>query len=489
MKAMRISGVLFMISAAGLIRPVRAFGLEEYLKRVQAQNSTFESIELGREAAEARPELGDLELSPIFESKVFFSDDQTPPLAAGFQAERTLVYGGSIGLKKQFSTGTALSLDYGSARTQLYGMPLPFTPRAWAGDLNLGFQQSLWRNGFGASTRRRRERETITQRLERLGLEARARQTLMEAESAYWDYLFALQDLSQKKDSLGRAERLRAWMQRRLADGIADRSDALQLNALYDLRRLELVGAEDGLKAARRKVADFLQVSRVEEVPELLDSDISAVRDPVRLADAGPAPLRIDAYLKVEEAKVRANVAAETNDAFRPDLKLQGLVGLNSKSPENPIGTPRLGNSLVDFASPTKPIVQVALALQVNLDRGGVERAASVSRAEADAAKVLAERALYESKSAWTELVRRHGELSNRVNILESLSKTQSEKAAREQERLARGRTTTFQVVNFEQDAADARLNLLRLKAEQRKIEAASRLFVAAEDNSQGAQP
>jgi len=475
-----VPGVVFALSLWSLAS--EALSLDDYLKRVQKQNSIFEGLELGREAADARTELGDLELSPFFETKAFFSDDQKPPIV---QAERTLVYGASVGLKKQFITGTGLALDYGTTRTQLYGLPVPYEARAWNGLLSLGVQQSLWRNGFGSGTRRRRERESATQRLERLGLEAKARQTLTEAESAYWDYLFGVQDLAQKKDALQRAVRLKNWMDRRLSDGVADRSDVLQVQALSDLRQLELIGAEDGFKAARRKVADYLQVAGVEEVREESGSDISLRRDPAVLADAGQAPVRIDTLLKVEEAKVRLAVADETSDAFRPDLKLQGLLALNSKNPSNPAGTPEAGPTLVKFADPVKPTAQVMLAFSMPLDRDAIDRGRFVSRAEAHSSKMLAERALFESKSAWDELVRRHGELSKRIEVLESLSKTQSEKATREQERLSRGRTTTFQVVTFEQDAADARLNLLRLKAEQRKLEAASRLFVADEEGNQ----
>lgn len=476
----KLLGVGLTLACGSALAAPTGMNLDEYLQRVRSQNSVFESVELSREAAAGRPELGDLELSPIFEAKSFYSDDQTPPVVAGFQANRTLVYGGAIGLKKQFSTGTALTLDYGSTRTALYGLPVPYPARAWSGLLGVGFRQSLWKNGFGSATRKRRERESATQHLERLGLEAKARQTLVDAEAAYWDYLFTLEDLAQKKDALSRAQRLKAWMDRRLDDGIADRSDGLQVKALYDLRRLELIGAEDNLKAARRKVADFLQVTQVSEVPEELGTDISTVRDPARLADNTSEPRRIDTLLKVAEAKMRAAVASETGDALRSDLRLEGLVNLNSKDPaSDPTATPSMGPTLVRFTDPLKPKVQMQLVWQMNLDQGGVDRALGVSRAEAHAASVLAERALFESKSAWSELLRRHGELTARVAVLESLSKTQLEKASREQERLSRGRTTTFQVVNFEQEAADARLNLLRLKAEQRKLEAAGRLFIA----------
>jgi outer membrane protein TolC len=473
--------VLVLGTASILIQtiPVNAMTLKEYLGLVRSQNGIFEALKSEQEAAESRPDQGDLELSPFFTSKVFYLDDYKQPLTSGFQSDHTKSYGASLGLAKQFSTGTALSVDYGSTRTQLWGLPVAYQPRAWQGVVGVGLKQSLWKNAFGSATRERQNRETLTQKLELLSVDAKSKQTLVDAEAAFWNLQFATQDLELKKEALELAHKLQSWMQKRVTDGLSDRSDLLQVEALVSLRQLELIGAEDHFRSTSQRVRDFIQASTDETITVSAEEDLSRVRDLPSLSENGNSVVRVDAKLKQLESQVKTAASLEVDNLLSPDLELQGAYHLNSKDPKtNPLNEPKLKPSLTSFGDPQKSTFQVQLSFSLNLDQGGLDRARSVSRSEARASEVLAARAIYESRSSWSEMKRQHSDLSRRIEVLETLEKTQREKATREQDRLARGRTTTSQVVNFEQEATEARANLLKLRAEQRKLEAMAQLYV-----------
>jgi outer membrane protein TolC len=164
-------------------------------------------------------------------------------------------------------------------------------------------------------------------------------------------------------------------------------------------------------------------------------------------------------------------VAQETRENLRPELNLQGQASTNGRDTE-------LAPSISDSADPHHPTLGVALNFRMDLDPTGKGRVVQAANIDAEASKLKAERLKFESQSAWRELMRRHQELGRRIEAARDLVKVQDEKYKRERDRLERGRTTTFQVVTFEQDAAEAESTLLQLMTEQRKLEAQARLFV-----------
>ena len=452
-----------------------ALTLAEYLDQVRKNNSTFASLEASKKAADNRSNLGDLELSPYLTYRLGYLDDQKIP-ATAMAATRTQAFESSAALAKRFATGTQVALTFVQQRVTILGLPptVPVYP-SWTNTFGVAVEQSLLKNGFGSGTRARRLRESVAERLERLSLEAQSRQALVDAESAYWDLSFQSQDLEKKKESLERAERLMGWMDRRAANGLGDRNDVLQIRALLDRRRLEVVDAADNLLAARQRVADYLQLP-VSEVPSRLGEDeLSRVRQPPELVGRMSGdPVRVDSLIKQETAQLKAAIARESSLGLRPDLSIQGSFATNARDAS-------YGSVVGDSLDADKPTWGVGVKLSIDLDFRGQSKARSVSDYEAQAAELQAQRANFESRSSWSELNRRHKELSARLVILERLAKTQADKAIRERERLGQGRTITSQVTQFEQDASDAQVLLLQLRAQQRKLEASSTLFISSD--------
>lgn len=445
-----------------------ALSLDEYLKLVRERNGLYESTALAKEAAEARIDQGDLVLSPYLSLGVSRVDDKKPQAVPAFQGTRTQATVYDFGLAKKFATGTAFSVAYNQSHANVTGATLP-VDSAWAGTLTLGLSQSLWRDGFGRGTRIRHARETATARLEKLGQESQARQVLASAEAAFWDFIYEKEEVKVRRESLARSDRLMSWTNERLDKGIADRSDFLQSQALQSSRKIQLLSAEDDYKAALRRLADqakspddanFAQVS----------GDHDSERSP-RMLVGVDEPARIDSLVKALEADVREKAAEEVSETLRPDLALQASYATNARDPSySAISS--------DVFDTSKPTLAVGLKFSMDLDRGAVNRVRAGQRADARAARLRAEQAWLESRTAWTELVRRHAVLGERIRIMSQLVSVNADKVKRENDRLRLGRTTTFQVINFEQDLAEAQITLLKLKVEQRKLEAQTRLFV-----------
>jgi hypothetical protein len=58
----------------------------------------------------------------------------------------------------------------------------------------------------------------------------------------------------------------------------------------------------------------------------------------------------------------------------------------------------------------------------------------------------------------------------------------QKERYRSEQDKLAKGRTITSQVITAEGDVAESELSLIKLLTEQRKLEAQAKMFIKLED-------
>ena len=85
------------------------------------------------------------------------------------------------------------------------------------------------------------------------------------------------------------------------------------------------------------------------------------------------------------------------------------------------------------------------------------------------AKKAADEASQVDIKLAWGKMIDTGAQLQKQLNILKELESIQKKKADAERQKLNKGRSTTFQVLNFEQDYLNARSQrvTLELKARQ----------------------
>lgn len=469
--ALALFGVIFALSSTS-----RAMTLDEYLAHVQKQNKSFQAIEASKSAAADRFSQADLELSPVLTMKgSYLNDESLKTLSPGVQLTGTKVTEYSLGLAKKFSTGTQASVTANVQDIESkMETPALVESESGVGSVSLSLQQSLWKDFFGHGTRLRLERQAALSKLESRSVDIKAMQTLNEAEAAFWDLIYAQEDLQIRKDALERAKRIESWVARRRENGIADRADYLNAQGLTAARELQLLMAQNNLAAAEERVADVMELGSRSELPPL-KGNLNQSRSIDSFFKGGKGRvIRIDSYLSVLEAEAKQAGALEAVDAIRPDLVLAGQYRTNGYDTNMSGAANKMTKS--DY-----PTTAVSLTFTWLLDwetKGGVRNAAEQ---DALAARLTKERKLIESDTAWAEIRRIHAEMTKQIQAATKISEVQTAKAAAERDKLSRGRTLTSQVITAEQDAADAQLNLTKLKVEQRKLETQGRLFIDLE--------
>lgn len=458
----------------------QALTLDEYLMQVQNKNGNFKAFDASTNAAEGRFATADLELSPVLTLQGNYLDDKSLQIyGPGVELDRNQVKTYSLGLSKEFSSGTTAAVSTGvqGVLTDMSDGGQTGSIDTYSGFAQVSLSQSLWKDFFGHSTRLRWEREGIQRTQEKQNYNLQARQTLVNAEANYWDLIFSQEDIRIREAGLDRARSILQWVQRRYGNGIGDRADVLNAQGLAQQRELELLNAKDDLRTAQQKVADDLEVKDVAALPPIsgnlnkqraLESYISSGKIQGRV-------LRLDAYLSVLDAKAKAVSSEEANESLKPDLVVQGSYKTNGYD-DNLNGS---WSHVTDSGHPTAN-VGVQFKWLLDWDTKGAVR--NTAKMDALAASYKQERALLESDSSWSELNRQNAELTQKIIVAQKIADTQTAHAAAERTKLSKGRAITSDVILAEQDADEAALNLTRLKTMQRKLESQGRLYVAIEE-------
>lgn len=461
----------------------QALTLDEYLNEVRAKNGMVRSFQDSKEAAQSRRVQGNLELSPILQMRAAKVTDKKLQVQGTSVVNQLDSSDYTLSLAKKFSTGTQAAISLGVNDLSINGTNIGVTPSQAlnqsfsTGYLGLSLSQSLWKDFFGNGVRLRQEREGRIEATELQGLNLQERQTLIEAESAFWDHLYLKEELDQRKQSLERAKKIEGWVKNRASNGIGDKADVYNSQGLVALRELQLLASQDEFKASEVRLRNVLELKGDEKLPDI-KGDISKERKLGEFVsgDAAGRVVRMDAYLSVLESDVKSIVAREVEDGMRPDLVLEGSYKTNSFENDP-------NSALNKVSDQSRPTTAVALRFSYPLDWGVTGAAKNAARMEAKAAELRRDRKLLESDSSWSEFTRRHDEMGRKIKAATLASRLQTLKSNAERDKLSKGRSVTSQVVIAEQDAAESLLTLTRFQVEQRKMEAQAQLFFRMKEN------
>ena len=451
--------------------------LEQYMEKFTAQSPALKAHEKSVESARMKKVVADLPLAPTLTLKGNQNDDRRPQnFGSAFSITRTVAKEYSASLGKLFSTGTQITLTGLAGETTSTAVVGGVPSDAAQGYSSLGVQlsQSLWRGGFGRSTSLRRERDEQVEKMELFNVMLKRSQTLIEAENLFWDWVFTSSQVQMAEQSFDRAQKLHAWFRNRVSNGIGDQADLLGAQVLMKTREVALNSAREDLETVRRKVVDALRVQENSVQPKV-DLVFSRKLDQLVNGSGTGQPLRLDSAIQQAQSQMQKVVALEGAESVRPDLNL--IAGYKT----NPTDT-SLNAASQSLGANVNPTTTVGVSLIWNLDAGVKNSVRSQSQADSLSAQFLAEKAKRDSDLAWGDLLRKHKDLSRRLEDLRLLAGWQSQKAKLEKTKLAQGRSITSTVIQAEQDAADGELNALKMAVETRKLESQARMYVRGED-------
>lgn len=375
---------------------------------------------------------------------------------AGFASTRSEQIATSLTVDGRVQTGAEyrLGLNNTGAGNNLNGFDHAFT--SFAG---ISVSQPLLKN-------RGAENNLIGIRVARKNLEIsvdvltdRIMQAVGLAQKAYFDFVFALEELEVRRRSLALAQTLLEENRTRLRAGVMSPLDVTEAEAAVAARQEDVLVAE-------RAVLDQENLLK-----RIISSDVASLRDTTLIPADQPltkeVPVNADVsireaienrpdYLQAKhEVERRALVLQFTRNQLLPQIDLQGSFGVNGlRSDYFP--------AYESAFQGRDPQWSVGLAITIPL---GSKR----ERANHQSAKLESERALLALKrveqTIFVEVDNAAGAVQTnfkRIAAAEAAERLAKERWEAERKKVAAGTSTTFFELQFQQDYIRAQANKLR---------------------------
>jgi outer membrane protein TolC len=290
---------------------------------------------------------------------------------------------------------------------------------------------------------------------------------MAQAETAYWRLAIARTIAGKQQQSLQRAVKIQTWVAKRTSLRLAESADLLQAEAAVQSKKLDLQNAvnEQQLAALNfNTLRGSCEINVSERLCSYHEDLVFTLPLPCRPG------LREDVKIAEQEEKIKIANAQLGIEKNKPILDLYASYALNGKNPSSNLAIAE--SFTADYPSTA---VGLRLSMPLNFSRLAKDRAAY--RKEMCGAKYEYQQKVYDNFREWELLTAKIQNLSNRLNITAKLASIEFGKLQAEQDRLKYGKTTTYQVLVFEQEYANSQIASLLLQAEILELRAQLKTF------------
>jgi outer membrane protein TolC len=320
--------------------------------------------------------------------------------------------------------------------------------------LSLSVTQDLLKN-FGVDVKtapikiaRNNQAISVTQ------LRLQANQVITNVHNAYWNLVFAIENLEVQRRSLRLARELQELNKARVRAGVAAPVEVTQAEAQAAAQVQNVILAEKAVRDAEDQLKLILNIPDGERI--WAKSIVPADRPPFELVQAEVdasiqralerRPEYAEAKLNLQNSDLNLRVA---RNQLLPSLQLQGSVGLNGLNGS-------LGGDYSRLTSGDFTSWSAALVLEYPLGNRAAKSAFVQAKLSYDQATTTLLNLKRQIISQVREAVRRIEADVRRVEATRAARALAEEQLRVEQKRLEAGVTTTFNVLSFQRDLAAA---------------------------------
>lgn len=444
--------------------------LDDYITEVETKNGGVRGTKLTYEARQLRKSEGSLFFKPSFFLTGEYMDDKRPTTAPAFQGTQTLRHTVKAGLAQNLRTGTKASLSYNYYKTQINGASQTLLPNSMFFDVapTLEITQSLWRNFLGKEFEATEVVQNAANESQNYQNRFTYKQLMMNAKNAYWRLYFAQQSLKVQKESLERATKLRDWNRGRVRSNLVDESELLQAEANLQNREMEYQDTLTELETAEREFNSFREGT---EKVDLAKNDSIGGQFVLNAKVPEKAQIREDVLASIASNRAALAQAELGNERNKPNLELYGSYSINGRDKQ-------YSDAREQAFAATRPMSVVGVRFTTPLDLGALADYRESYARDKIASDMIMRRKTFEVEREWEILNERFTNFKKRLQLTQKLEEVQERKLLTEKRRYNQGRTTTFQVLQFEQDFANAQL--LKLRNERDLITVYNQLMLFA---------
>lgn len=448
----------------GSMSTLYAEGVDTFLKEVKNTHPLVQYYSLAQKAAEQKQVQAELMAETHVFGDTSVLSETKPGNFSSFLGEKTFTYGGQIGFSGLWNSGTQWRTGLQLSATSMpeANTSLVSETEYGEGRLFAEITHPLWRDAWDTELIRVQQEIILASNSEASGMAFGVTQTLVEAEKAYWHYLIMVQLRQVAEDAVSRAKESLTWTENRRANALGQDNDVAQAKATLALRELEYEQAKSDLVQSQRNLRYWLATPVSGTLPD--DEKLLAKQTPSK------TDKREDLISQMAKAELARLSVEEATEAGKPSLSMKGQVALNQRESS-------LGNVLLSSASTSYPSIGLSFVLDMPMDAKAHQRyvEAQETRWKSEEAKTKA--LIQDISTNWDTTKTTIATAKIRLIKAKNLEKAQYTKWRLESERHKKGRTTLSQVLNFEQDYANAKTTVLRTKLDLLTAFAQAKLF------------
>jgi outer membrane protein TolC len=171
-------------------------------------------------------------------------------------------------------------------------------------------------------------------------------------------------------------------------------------------------------------------------------------------------PVRDDVKAALDQVRVTKATAELAQQKYKPTLEVFGSAALNNEDPTSP-GTAYGGSFRTN-----KPTTMVGVRINAPLGLDNIRKSSEGWEQTKIAADESYQRKLLEQDHDWSVLNDRFKQAQDRIHLYTDLETKQKDKFDNERQRRTAGRTTTQQVLLFENDYESAQISRIQALAD-----------------------
>lgn len=432
--------------------------IRDFLKQVQEKHDGYKSARKEFESADLRKDESSLALSPSLFGNVQNTNDSKPSMVATYDNVKTNAY--QLGVSKTTNFGMTGKIYYSVADAQYKNLVVgsqTVSPRVVQASPVVELTLPLWRNWMGAETKNIVEQgEAQTSQARNMQI-FQMKTVLVQSALAYWSLALARETMRVAQDAVERNSQLLKWHRNRVKDGLGDKVDVLQADAAWQTSVINLKNAKDTTEEAGRA----FNLARNIHSPDVSEKLMPLTTDMIdKLPIPQRQPVRDDVKAAQDQTRVTKAAAELSEQKYKPTLEAYGSAALNNDDPADP--TKALGGSF----KTNKPTSVIGLRINAPLGLDTIHRSRDGWEKSKMAAEESYQRKLVEQENDWHVLNDKFKQTQERIHLYTDLEKKQKDKFDNERERRTAGRTTTQQVLLFENDYESAQISRIQALAD-----------------------
>ena len=463
---------MFFLSSTSFAKEHEVFSLEEYLSQVKGENLAVTSADQNAEAFEKLKTKAKLVTAiNFFASTEKNSVEQNQALQI-FRYTKVYNDKNQVGFSQTSDFGLNTKLYYSLNRVKYKNLTTSSSNPSLAADNyqstpTLEVSLPLWQNFFGSSTRASKDSLYFSNESQKLNSMATSLSSLVVAEQSYWALVYAKKAVEIQKNSLSSAKQIFDYVSNKLRLNLGETADVLQAKALLETRKLTLQQAQNNEKLSARDFNKNRFINSNETPANLADFDYTKIHNfliPQEKKD------RLD--VKSQEAKMKAAVADAkvSEESAKPSLSLYGSYSQNQVQPT----TLDALNSSFERKG-RSATVGLKLSMPINFSLNSDIREGS--NLSALAAKTNYRQKVFEQETDWQNLIQNLTIYKENLQLAKKIEEAQRLKLENERKLLRQGRTTTYQILLFEQDYLNAQLTTIEMAYKMLVLIAETKLY------------